>query len=145
LKPAVLELGGKTPLVVFEDADLDVAVPTIVMALTLMNGQFCCTGSRVLVHRDVAQEARDRLTRAFEAVRVGAADDPASELGPVVDRGSVERLEQIVVDATSYAKVLVRGGPSQTGAFQRRVLPPSSARGRPAGRADRAAGGVSRK
>ncbi|MET0493307.1 MAG: aldehyde dehydrogenase family protein [Actinoplanes sp.] len=115
LKPAVLELGGKTPLVVFEDADLDVAVPTIVMALTLMNGQFCCTGSRVLVHRGVAQEVRDRLTRAFEAVRVGPADDPASELGPVVDRGSVERIEQIVVDATSYAKVLVRGGPITDG------------------------------
>lgn len=127
LKPAILELGGKTPLVVFEDADLDLAVPTIVMALTLMNGQFCCTGSRVLVHRDVADEVRHRLTRAYEAVRVGAADDPESQLGPVVDRGSVERIEKIVADATSYARVLVRGGPItdgplSNGAFFRPVL-----------------------
>jgi betaine-aldehyde dehydrogenase len=127
LKPAVLELGGKTPLVVFDDADLDVAVPTIAMALTLMNGQFCCTGSRVLVHRDVADEVRSRLSEALSAVQVGPADDPASQLGPVVDRASVERLEKIVDDATSYARVIVRGGaltegPLSAGAYFRPTL-----------------------
>ncbi len=79
LKPALLELGGKTPLVIFEDADLDIAVPTrmtVMTALTLMNGQSCCTGSRVLVHRDVADEVRTRLRDAIEALHLGVADDP---------------------------------------------------------------------
>lgn len=115
LKPVLLELGGKTPLVVFEDADLDVALPTILTALTLMNGQFCCTGSRILVHRNVADEVRNRLQDAISNLRLGAADDPTSELGPVVDQASVERLDKIVTDATTYATVIVRGGPVTDG------------------------------
>lgn len=111
LKPVLLELGGKTPLVIFEDADLDVAIPTVMTALTLMNGQFCCTGSRVLVHRDVADEVRTRLRDAVEALHLGVADDPTSQLGPVVDQASVERIEQTVAEATAYADVIVRGGP----------------------------------
>ncbi|WP_203829800.1 aldehyde dehydrogenase family protein [Actinoplanes palleronii] len=118
LKPALLELGGKTPLVVFEDAGLAVAVPTILTALTLMNGQFCCTGSRILVHRDVADEVRDRLRDAIGAVRLGPAEEPTSELGPVVDQASVERLEKIVADATTYADVIVRGGPVTDGPLE---------------------------
>lgn len=127
LKPALLELGGKTPLIVFDDADLDIAVPTIVTALTLMNGQFCCTGSRVLVHRDVANEVRRRLVEAYSSVRLGASEDPASELGPVIDHASVARLSKIVDDASAYATVLVPGGPVAEGpladgAFFRPVL-----------------------
>ncbi|WP_415394254.1 aldehyde dehydrogenase family protein (plasmid) [Rhodococcus globerulus] len=127
LKPVILELGGKTPLVVFEDADLDVAIPTILTALTLMNGQFCCTGSRVLVHRDIADEVRDRLVSAISTVHLGSSEDPASELGPVVDQASVERLQKVVDDASAYATVLVPGGPItegplSNGAFFRPVL-----------------------
>jgi acyl-CoA reductase-like NAD-dependent aldehyde dehydrogenase len=115
LKPVLLELGGKTPLIVFEDADLDVAIPTIMTALTLMNGQFCCTGSRILVHRSVADEVKNRLRDAIGGLQLGASDDPRSQLGPVVDRGSVDRLEKIVAEASAYARVIVRGGPVTEG------------------------------
>lgn len=117
LKPAVLELGGKTPLVVFEDADLDVTIPTIVTALTLMNGQFCCTGSRVLVHRDIADEVRARLIAAYERIHLAGSEDPTSQLGPVGSHASVDRIDEIVTDATGYAKVLVRGGRVTQGAL----------------------------
>lgn len=122
-----LELGGKTPLLVFEDADIDAVLPQLVAACVVMNGQFCVTGSRVLVHRAVADEVRTKLSGALESVRVGPADDPASQLGPLIDRAAAERLDRLVEEATSYAKVLVRGGPPEDpalagGAFFRPAL-----------------------
>jgi betaine-aldehyde dehydrogenase len=115
LKRLGLELGGKTPLIVFPGADLDVVVPTLVQASVLMNGQFCCTGSRVLVHRDIADEVRTRLTEALGQVRLGVWDDPDAQLGPLIDRASGERVDAIVEEAASYGTVLVRGGPVTEG------------------------------
>ncbi|MFS7872974.1 aldehyde dehydrogenase family protein [Streptomyces asiaticus] len=111
LKRANLELGGKAPLVVFDDADLDVVVPQLVTSSIAMNGQFCCTGSRVLAQRGIADELRARLAAALEAVKVGPADDPSSQLGPLIDKAGVARVDKIVEDAVDYAKVIVRGGP----------------------------------
>ena len=110
LKRTSLELGGKTPLIVFDDADIDVVAPQIVRALTQFNGQFCMTGSRVLVHRSVAESYRKRLTELLQRVVVGPADHEASEMGPLVDHAAVARLERFVETAAKYAKVLVRGG-----------------------------------
>jgi acyl-CoA reductase-like NAD-dependent aldehyde dehydrogenase len=110
VKRLSLELGGKTPLVLFDDVDVDAVLPLLVGACTLMNGQFCVTGSRVLVHRAIADEVRIKLSSALESVRVGRADDPASQLGPLIDRGAVDRVDRIVADAVAYGKVLVRGG-----------------------------------
>ncbi|MFD7893742.1 aldehyde dehydrogenase family protein [Streptomyces sp. NPDC059743] len=124
LKGMSLELGGKTPMIVFDDADLDVAVPVLAKAITTFTGQFCMTGSRVLAQRGVADELRTRLSAALEAVRVGPGDDPASDMGPLIDRANAERVDQFVADAAAYAKVLVRGGlvsdgPLAAGAFVR--------------------------
>ncbi|WP_030184593.1 aldehyde dehydrogenase family protein [Streptomyces sp. NRRL S-813] len=111
LKRLNLELGNKTPMVVFDDADLDAVVPQLVASCIMMNGQFCCTGSRVLAQRGIADELRTRLTAALQAVRVGPAEDPSSQLGPLIDKAAVTRVDGIVEEAASYAKVLVRGGP----------------------------------
>ena len=111
LKRLNLELGGKTPMVVFDDANLDVAVPTILTALTMMNGQFCVTGSRVLVQRSIADRLRAMLTKAVASVVVGPSNDPASQVGPLIDAASARRVDRIVAEASAYGKVLVRGGP----------------------------------
>ncbi|BCJ50384.1 aldehyde dehydrogenase [Actinoplanes sp. NBRC 14428] len=110
LKRVGLELGGKTPLVVFEDADLDLAVATIVAALTVMNGQFCVTGSRVLVHRSVAGRLREALVAAISSLNPGPSDDPASDLGPLIDAASAARVDALVTAAEAYGTMLVRGG-----------------------------------
>jgi acyl-CoA reductase-like NAD-dependent aldehyde dehydrogenase len=110
LKRLNLELGGKTPLVVFEDADLDVAVPTIVTALVAMNGQFCVTGSRVLVHRSIADRLRAMLVKAIGSIVVGPSDNPTSQIGPLIDAASARRVNRIVEEASAYGTVLVRGG-----------------------------------
>lgn len=115
LKRLNLELGGKTPLVIFDDVDLNAVVPQIVMALLAMNGQFCCTGSRVLVQRGIADALREALTAAYQNVQLGESEDPAAQLGPVIDKASVKRIDQVVEDAKSYGKILVRGGPVTEG------------------------------
>ncbi len=127
LKRVGLELGGKAPMVILPDADLDMVIPTVVQSLVLMNGQFCCTGSRVLVHRDIADQVRTRLTDALAQVRLGSGDDEKAQLGPVIDRASAQRVDAIVEEAASYGTVLLRGGvvtdgPLAAGAFYRPSL-----------------------
>lgn len=116
LKRMGLELGGKTPMLVFEDADLDEAIPTIVRALTTFAGQFCMTGSRVLVASAIASAVRERLAAALRAVKVGPAADPSSEMGAIIDKPNVSRIDAVVENAISDgATVIVRGGPVTEG------------------------------
>jgi len=111
LKRICLELGGKTPLIVFEDADMEAFAPLVVTALTKFNGEFCMTGSRVLVQRSVADAWRERIASLLEKVVVGRADDPNTQMGPLIDRANVERVDRLVEDAKRYARIIVRGGP----------------------------------
>ncbi|WP_198432906.1 aldehyde dehydrogenase family protein [Burkholderia ubonensis] len=128
LKRIDLELGGKTPHVVFDDADLDAALPVFEKSLTVFAGQFCMTGSRLLVQRNVAQAVRARLAARLDAVRVGPAADPRSDMGPLIDQTNVARVDRDVEHAIAAgAKVLLRGGPVTdgelaNGAFYRPTL-----------------------
>src|SRR6516225_1060275 len=107
-----LELGGKTPMILFGDADLDQALPIVVSALIVFSGQFCMTGSRLLVHGRIADRVRTELAVRLQAVKVGPASDPESEMGPIISRHDVERINKVVEDAVSRgAEVIVRGGP----------------------------------
>jgi betaine-aldehyde dehydrogenase len=122
-----LELGGKTPMILFDDVDIDFVLPQLIASSILMNGQFCVTGSRVLVQRGIADAVCSRLAAGLEAVRVGPSEDPTSELGPLIDKASVERVDRLVEEAMSYANVIVRGGPPTdpalaAGAFYRPAL-----------------------
>ena len=110
------ELGGKTPMILFDDADLDKAIPTVEKALTVFAGQFCMTGSRLLVHRPILGAVRERLAARLEAVKVGPASDPSSDMGPMINVANVRRVEGLVTSAVAAgAKVVVRGGPFKDG------------------------------
>ena len=127
LKRMNLELGGKTPMIVFNDADLDTAVPLVASAVTTFTGQFCMTGSRILVQRGVADDVRARLVRMLENVRLGDGLDPSTEMGPLISKADVARVDRMVEAALAYAKPLVRGGPATegglaAGAFYRPAL-----------------------
>ena len=120
LKRFGLELGGKTPMLVFDDADLDAALPKLEKALTTFGGQFCMTGSRLLVQRGIADTLRRRLAERLERVKVGPASDPTSDMGPLIDRANVRRVDQVVADAIAAgARVIVRGGPVTDGPLAR--------------------------
>lgn len=122
------ELGGKTPVLLFDDADLDKALPVVEKALTTFAGQFCMTGSRLLVHRPILAAVRERLAKRLEAVKVGPATDPASQMGPMINMANVERVDDLVEAAIAVgARVVVRGGrftegPLAEGAFYRPTL-----------------------
>jgi betaine-aldehyde dehydrogenase len=127
LKRMDLELGGKTPMIVFDDADLDATLPLLLAAVTTFAGEFCMTGSRILVQRGVADEVRTRLAAMFESVRVGDGLEPDTDMGPLIDKAAVARVDGMVEDALAYAKAIVRGGPITegplaAGAFYRPAL-----------------------
>jgi acyl-CoA reductase-like NAD-dependent aldehyde dehydrogenase len=117
LKRMNLELGGKTPMIVFDDADLDSVVPLLAAGITTFSGQFCMTGSRILVQRGVAEEVRSRLADILEKVRVGDGLDPNTDMGPLIDKPNVARVDGVVEAALAYAKPIVRGGPATEGAL----------------------------
>ena len=112
--PVVLELGGKSPNVVFDDADLDHAVPLIVNSIVQNAGQTCSAGSRVLVQHTVHDELVARVRDRFEAVRMGAGpDDP--DLGPLINATQRDRVSGMVERGRSDAR-LVTGGTDPGGA-----------------------------
>ena len=128
LKLFQTELGGKTPMIIFADADLNAAAPIVEKALTTFAGQFCMTGSRLLVQRAIADQFRALITKRLQNVKPGPASDPSSDLGPLIDKANVARVDNMVEEAIAAgAKVLVRGGPItegplKAGAFYRPTL-----------------------
>jgi betaine-aldehyde dehydrogenase len=116
LKRFGLELGGKTPMLVFDDADMKEALPKLEKAVTTFAGQFCMTGSRLLVQSGIADTVRQQLAERLARVTVGPASDPTSDMGPMIDKANVQRVNQIVENAiTAGAKAIVRGGPVTEG------------------------------
>ena len=112
MKRMGLELGGKAPMIVFDDADVEPMLPVLEKARTIFAGQFCMTGSRLLVQDSLYEVVRDRLAERLRKVRVGPASDPDSDMGPLIDRQNVERVDGVVRAALAAgAGAVVRGGP----------------------------------
>jgi betaine-aldehyde dehydrogenase len=119
LKRLSLELGGKSPMIVFDDADLDVAAGTLTAAITTFTGQFCMTGSRILVHASVADALRDRLRDSLTAARPGPGDAEGSTIGPMIDLrsrdGFLDRLAAGAQHATAVVPCEVPDDPGLAG------------------------------
>lgn len=116
LKRLGLELGGKTPMILFDSADVQAAAPVLTKAITVFGGQFCMAGSRLLVQRGIADQVRTAVTERLAAVKVGPASDASSDMGPLISKDNVARVDRLVEEAiTSGAKVLVRGGVATEG------------------------------
>jgi betaine-aldehyde dehydrogenase len=106
-----LELGGKTPMIVFNDAPLASTLPILAAGVTTFAGQNCMAGSRILVQRGIADQVREYLEERLTHVVVGPGDEENTEMGPLIDAAAVARVDRIVEDSTRYAKAIVRGGP----------------------------------
>jgi aldehyde dehydrogenase (NAD+) len=96
--PVTLELGGKSPQVVFADADLDAAVPTIVNAIVQNAGQTCSAGSRLLIEESIYEPLLARLGTVFEQLRVGPAHMDL-DLGPLIRQSQQQRVWDFLSDA----------------------------------------------
>jgi aldehyde dehydrogenase (NAD+) len=95
-KKLSLELGGKSPFVIFEDADLDGAVEGLVDGIWFNQGQVCCAGSRLLVQESVAEKLTKKLHTRMSTLRVGAPLDKAIDIGAIVARVQLERIDRLV-------------------------------------------------
>lgn len=107
--PSVLELGGKSPAIVFDDAALDDAVNGAMKAMTLINGQVCFATTRVFVHEDVYHEFRERFVDAVESISIGPGiENP--DLGPVISSDAVEDIHGYVRNAVEDSASALTGG-----------------------------------
>jgi len=119
--PCVLELGGKSPQIVFNDADLDKAAPQIVKAIVQNAGQTCSAGSRLLIQEDIYDEFVARVAELFKSVRVGSPEMDL-DCGPIVSKKQQQRVQKFIDDAASSGvQLLARGviaeGASTAGFF----------------------------
>jgi acyl-CoA reductase-like NAD-dependent aldehyde dehydrogenase len=111
LAPTLMELGGKSANIVFEDADLDAAARGLVGGFTASAGQSCVCGSRALIQRSVFDVVTGLAVEHARALRVGDPSDPDTDIGPVCTDAQLARIEQMVDSARQDgAKVLLGGG-----------------------------------
>ena len=95
-KKLSLELGGKSPFIVHEDADLDAAVEGVVDAIWFNQGQVCCAGSRILVQEGIAPRFLAKLRRRMQSLRVGDPLDKSIDMGAIVDPVQLQRITELV-------------------------------------------------
>jgi acyl-CoA reductase-like NAD-dependent aldehyde dehydrogenase len=93
LKRVSLELGGKSPNIVFADANMEQCVPTSLFGFTMLSGQVCCAGTRVFVQRDFHDEFVDKLTKQAAQAKAGDPLDPKTMIGPLVSKEQFERVK----------------------------------------------------
>jgi (Z)-2-((N-methylformamido)methylene)-5-hydroxybutyrolactone dehydrogenase len=111
-----LELGGKSPIVVFDDADLDTASNAIVAGNFGASGQSCVAGTRVLLQSGIREQVLDRVAERARRIRIGDPQDAASEMGPLATRAQLDRVERAVAAAQAEGARLVTGGARPPGA-----------------------------
>jgi phenylacetaldehyde dehydrogenase len=116
LKRVSLELGGKSPVVIFPDADLQQAIPGAAMAAFLLQGQNCVCGSRVFVHERIAKEVGAGLAAFAKQLKIGPGFDPAAMIGPVISREQRDRIEALIATAKPEGAKLLTGGSRGPGA-----------------------------
>ena len=118
LKDITVELGGKSPLIIFEDADLEKAVSAALMANFYSSGQICTNGTRVFVHADIKEAFEQRLIERVRNIRVGDPLDPATNFGPLVSFQHMQKvLGYLDVGKAEGARLLIGGERMSEAAF----------------------------
>ncbi|WP_328475643.1 NAD-dependent succinate-semialdehyde dehydrogenase [Streptomyces sp. NBC_00377] len=114
-----MELGGNAPLVVFDDADLDVAVEGTMVAKMRNMGESCCAANRIFVHTSVAEEFASRLAARMAALTVGPGTEPGTDVGPLIDVAGRSKAHDLVQDAVKRGAAVLTGGelPEGPGCF----------------------------
>jgi acyl-CoA reductase-like NAD-dependent aldehyde dehydrogenase len=113
LKPVLLELGGKAPLLVLKDADIDEAVKAAAFGAFFNQGQICMSTERIIVEDSVADAFVERFAAKAKTLFAGDPSVGAAPLGAVVSRQSVAHVKALIEDATSKGARLVAGGPAE--------------------------------
>ncbi|WP_420861140.1 aldehyde dehydrogenase family protein [Algirhabdus cladophorae] len=115
-KALTLELGGKSPYIVFDDADIDSAVEGLVDAIWFNQGQVCCAGSRLLVHEGIADRFYAKLRRRMEGLRIGDPLDKCIDVGAIVDPSQLAQITRLV-EENQAGEMFQAGQVPETGCF----------------------------
>jgi phenylacetaldehyde dehydrogenase len=110
LKRVTLELGGKSPVIVLPDADLDLAIPGAANAIFFNAGQVCVAGSRTYVHASIYDRVLEGLAQQASGLQLGHGLNPATQMGPLVSMRQAERVEAFVDEARRDGASIVTGG-----------------------------------
>ncbi len=105
-KSLTLELGGKSPFIVFDDADIDAAVEGVVDAIWFNQGQVCCAGSRILVQEGIADDFHDRLKTRMGKLRVGKPLDKTIDMAAIVSAEQLKRVSDMVAEGVASGATL---------------------------------------
>ena len=118
-KKLTLELGGKSPFIIFDDADLDSAVEGVVDAIWFNQGQVCCAGSRLLVQENIADTLIEKLKRRMESLRIGNPLDKGTDIGAIIDPVQKQRIHNLVTQGVEEGASLWQSSVSlpKTGCF----------------------------
>lgn len=110
LKPALLELGGKAPMIVLDDADIDAAVAAAAFGAYMNQGQICMSTERLIVEDKIADEFTSKLAAKVQTLKVGDPRQGNTPLGCVVDEKAADRIEGLIRDAVDKGAKLIAGG-----------------------------------
>ena len=110
LKRCALELGGKSPFIIFDDADLDAAVDRLMFGIFLSQGQVCVAGSRLLVQESAYEQVTSMLKERIPKIRIGMPLDPETEFGPLVSEGQLETVLRYIESGKEEGAELLIGG-----------------------------------
>jgi betaine-aldehyde dehydrogenase len=114
LKKLTLELGGKSPNIVFDDADFEVALEFAMFGIFVGQGEVCSAGSRLLLHRSLADRFLPRLAEAANRIVVGDGQDPATEMGPLITKSHLDRVMGYVEAGKAEGAEILCGGQRRT-------------------------------
>jgi succinate-semialdehyde dehydrogenase/glutarate-semialdehyde dehydrogenase len=117
VKRVSLELGGHAPFLIFQDADVPAAVQQVMASKFRNAGQTCVCANRIYLHERVREEFTDRLATAATALRVGDPLDDSTQIGPLVDRAGLEKVQGHVADAIGKGARAVIGGRAGQGLY----------------------------
>jgi phenylacetaldehyde dehydrogenase len=110
LKKLSLELGGKSPTIIFPDAKRDAAKAAAAASIFFNAGQVCAAGSRLFVHRALFDEVVDSVAAKAKTIKVGAGDDPQTQMGPLISKKHLSRVEGYVTGGIKEGAALAAGG-----------------------------------
>jgi phenylacetaldehyde dehydrogenase len=115
LKKVTLELGGKSPAIIFPDADLSKAVPGTASAIFFNHGQCCCAGSRLFAHESIFDEVVEGVSGIASKIRVGSGLDPQTEMGPLVSEEQFEKVTGYIKSGLHEGAKATAGGKKAAG------------------------------
>lgn len=115
MKRVTLELGGKSPMVVLDDADLDITIPGAAMGIFANHGQNCCAGSRLFVHERIYDEVVDGIARIASGIKLGPSLSPDTQMGPLVSTVQQRRVMGYIQSGREEGAEVVVGGDAVAG------------------------------